>query len=82
MKKINRILSIIMGTSAGLFVVHSAFIMWNFKTRPELYAMQSAPWYTGILLYGVLTLSVLAVCLLLKGILRLLKKRQSNNTVS
>ena len=32
--------------------------------------MQSAPWYTGTLLYGIVTAAVLLVCLLLKRIIR------------
>lgn len=70
MKKANQILNTIMGAFVGVFIGHGIYVIWNFKTRPELYAMQSAPWYTSILVYGAFTLAVLAVCILLKVVLK------------
>lgn len=70
MKKLNTILNIIMGTFVGIFIGHGIYVAWNFKTHPELYAMQSAPWYTSILVYGIFTLAVLGVCILIKAIIK------------
>jgi len=67
-----------MGSFLGVFVGHSIFVIWNFKTRPELYAMQSAPWYTSILVYGVLTLAILLVCLVIKAIIKRWIKKSEN----
>ena len=68
MKKLNHIVNIIMGSLMGAFVGRSLLIAWRFKTYPELYAMQSAPWYTSILVYGAFTVIVLAVCMVIKAI--------------
>ena len=66
MKKLNFILNIIMGTFVGVFIGHCIHVVLDFKKHPELYAMQSAPWYTSILVYGAFTLVVLVICIGLK----------------
>ena len=66
MKKLNTILNTIMGAFSGVFVGHGIYVIWDFKTHPELYAMQSAPWYTSIVVYGIFTLLVLLICVVTK----------------
>lgn len=62
----------------GVFIGHGIYVAWDFKTRPELYAMQSAPWYTSIFVYGIFTLVVLGVCLVTKVIIKhSIKKRNT-----
>lgn len=68
MKKLNHILNIIMGAFFGVLIGHGIYVVWDFKTNPELYAIQSAPWYTSILAHGVFTLVVLLVCIVIKAI--------------
>ena len=41
----------------------------HFKTYPNLYVMQSAPWYTELLLDGVMVVVVVVVCIILKLII-------------
>jgi len=79
MKKANQILNNIMGTFTGVFIGHSIYTFWKFRTHPEMYAIHSAPWYTSILVYGVFTLAVLAVCGLIKLILRYYEKKRRNH---
>ena len=43
MKKANQIINSIMGAFIGVFIGHSMYVVWNYRTHPELYAMQSAP---------------------------------------
>lgn len=69
-KKINQILNIIMGAFTGVFIGHSIFVYWDYQMRPGLYAMQSAPWYTSIMVYGVGTAAVLVAGFAIKYILR------------
>ena len=45
------------------------YTVWDFKTHPELYVVQSAPWYTSILIYGVLTIILLLICIVIKVII-------------
>ncbi len=70
MKKCINILNITMVVFAGVFIGHGLSEIWMYKIHPEMYAMQSAPWYTSILVYGVLTLAVWIVCIVIKLILR------------
>lgn len=76
MKNAKKIINTIMGAFVGVFIGHSAYVVWNYKSHPELYAMQSAPWYTSILVYGGFTLVVLVVCSVIKVVLKLYKKKR------
>ena len=69
-KKMNEVLNGIMGAFTGVFLGHGILEVWRYNTRPELYALQSAPWYTSILVYGIFTLAVLGVCILIKAIIK------------
>ncbi|MDO4331274.1 MAG: hypothetical protein Q4C58_01140 [Eubacteriales bacterium] len=82
MKKLNTILNIIMGTCVGVFIGHGIYIVWDFKTHPELYAMQSAPWYTSILIYGVFTIIVLLICVAIKIIINHISKQRNLKKLS
>lgn len=68
MKKSMRILNSIMVTSVSVtivrFVVDYVDLM---LLRPEVYAMRSAPWYVGGLVYSAITLAVLLVCSVIKA---------------
>ena len=70
MKKLNTILNTTMGAFVGVFIGHGIHVVWNLKVRPELYVMQSAPWYTSILEYGAVTLVVILICVVLKVIIK------------
>lgn len=68
--KLNSILNIIIGSVIGIFLGYGIYTLWDYKTHPGLYAMQSAPWYTGILFYGIFAAVVILLSFLLKRILR------------
>ena len=70
MKKLNNILNIIIGSFIGVFIGHGIYVLWDFQTRPERYAMQSAPWYTSILVYGVFTFIMLLICIVIKAVIK------------
>ena len=72
MKKINIIINIFIAVLIGVigvFIGHGVYTVWDFKTHPELYVVQSAPWYTSILIYGVLTIILLLICIVIKVII-------------
>ena len=52
MKKLYEFLKILFGADIGLFIGYALYEVLRYKTHPEFYALTSAPWYTGILLYG------------------------------
>lgn len=75
MKRLNNILNTIIGAFIGVFIGHVLWKIWDFKTTPELYAMQSAPWYTSIVLYGVVTFVEVLVCVVIKAIIKHKRKK-------
>ena len=72
MEKVYRILKTALWCIVGVFIGRSLYTCYEYKTYPELYAMQSAPWYYGILMNGVLIVVVVAGILI---VMALLKKR-------
>lgn len=82
MKKFNKMLNIIMGAYTGAYLGRGLFIVWNYKPHPEVYAAQSAPWYTAIWVEGLMTLAVLLVCLLIKLAVRCYKEKAGNQEKS
>ncbi len=79
LEKLAKILPVCMAAAVGAFVVYGLYVFGEIKARPARYAMQSAPWYTGILLYGAVTAAVLAALWLLRLAVRArLKRRQTD----
>lgn len=76
MSKIKNVLNLIRILFCGYFVGHSVFVAWNHYKHPEIYAMQSAPWYTTILVDGIITLAVVLVCSLIIFVLNHIEKRK------
>ena len=50
--RICKTLRIAAAALAGAWAGYALWQWWDFFARPGLYAMQSAPWYTGVLLCG------------------------------
>lgn len=73
-EKINNFLNIIIGSSIGVFIGHGIFVYWDYKTHLDLYAMQPSPWYTSILTYGIFTMAILIMGMMIK----LFIKRKQN----
>lgn len=76
MKRMNTFLNTIIGSFIGVFIGHVLWKIWDFKTNPQGYAMQSAPWYTSILLYGVVTFVLVLVCVVIKAIIKHKQKKK------
>ena len=75
-EKLNTVLNIVISSSIGVFLGHGIYVFWDYRKRPDLYAMWSAPWYTGIFVYGIFTAAVIAAALIFKLIIgRKIKKR-------
>ena len=70
LRKLNCFLNIVIGSSIGVFIGFGIYKFWHFKNYPNLYAIQSAPWYTELLLDGALVAVVVVVCIILKLIIR------------
>ena len=70
-KKINTILNCVIGAFTGVFIAESIYTYWDYKTHPEIYGVTSAPWYTSILMFGIITLAIILVALVIKLIIRI-----------
>ena len=57
------------GAFTGVFIAESIFTYWDFKTHPKIYEVTSAPWYTSIILFGIITLAIILVALIVKFII-------------
>lgn len=69
-EKLHLILNTLMGSMIGVCLGHGLYVLWDYKTHPGLYAMQSAPWYTSILTYSLFTVVGVGIVLLIKLFLR------------
>ena len=69
LRKLNCFLNIVIGSFIGVFIGFGIYKFWHFKTYSNLYVMQSAPWYTELLLDGVLVTVFVIVCITLKLII-------------
>ena len=69
LRKLNCFLNIVIGSFIGVFIGFGIYKFWHFKNYPNLYAMQSAPWYTELLLDGALVAVLVVVCIILKLII-------------
>ena len=66
LRKLNCFLNIVIGSFIGIFIGYGIYKFWHFKTYPNLYVMQSAPWYTELLWDGAIVAVVVVVCIVLK----------------
>ena len=70
MKRLYSILKTLLGCLIGVFAGSSLYRCWDYAQRPELYAMDSAPWYGQILLSWTVTAVVAAILLIVLKILK------------
>ncbi|MBC8585042.1 hypothetical protein [Youxingia wuxianensis] len=69
LKKINYFINILMGSFTGVFIGSAVFKYLDYKKNPDLYVMQSAPWYLSIQITGIALIIVLLICVVIKVIL-------------
>lgn len=74
-KKLDHLANIIMGSVVGVFLGYGGYSVWDYKAHPGLYAMQSAPWYTGVLVFGLFAGVVLLLGIFLKWMIRKSSKK-------
>lgn len=66
LRKLNCFFNIVIGSFIGVFIGFGIYKFWHFKTYSNLYVMQSAPWYTELLLDDAMVAVVVVVCIVLK----------------
>lgn len=70
LKRINNLMNIVIGAAIGVFIGCGLYNFSDFKHHPELYAMQSAPWYTQLVPWGGVTIRIIAIAAIIKLICR------------
>lgn len=66
MKKLNTFLNATIGFIVGFFAGDVGYTYYKYRTHPELYEIQSAPWYTGIIASGIFAAILIIICLIIK----------------
>ena len=72
MKRLYGTLRLFLGCNIGVFLGRCICQYWDFKARPDLYAMQQVSWYQGLKAQAIVT-AALAVVLL--AAMRLVRKK-------
>ena len=67
--RVNQILNNLIFCNIGIFIGHSIFVFNDYRKYPDLYAAQSAPWYNSILTYGIITVLIVVIILVIKGVI-------------
>ena len=70
MNNLNRNMNTVRNTVLTFFIVRSIFYIWDYIVNPEVYEMQSTPWYTAMLLLGIFTFIVVVICSIIKIIFK------------
>lgn len=70
-KKMYRILNILAYSLIGSFAGQGLYVFWDYRTRPGLYAMQSVPWYTDMIVNGIFTMILLLMIMIAKIMIKL-----------
>ncbi|MCI8638532.1 MAG: hypothetical protein HFG41_05110 [Coprococcus sp.] len=74
MKTFYNILRILMGSCVGVFLGSSIYRYYDYKTYPELYEMNSAPWYLSIEVNAVYTLISVVLIFIVMQVLKRKRK--------
>ena len=75
LKRLNIILNSVIGSFIGIFIAHSIYRYFDYINHPDLYEIQSAPWYTSIQIYGLAVALVVFIAIIIKFII---KKKMRN----
>lgn len=70
MKKPDQFLHTLFWVAPGMFAGFALYEYIDYKARPGLYAMWSAPWYVGLLPPGVVCFMVMAAAWVLRRVIR------------
>ncbi len=79
-KKFNKILNIIMGSSIGVFLGHFLYNFVIYRGNKLMYEIQSAPWYTSSIIYGLVMIFVIITGIIIKIVLSIVVKRKLTET--
>ena len=70
MKKLYNTLKVALWCVVGVFIGTSIYQYIDYRQRPDLYALTSAPWYMSIQIGGIFTAAVVLLLLLAMRIVK------------
>lgn len=70
MKQLYRILNIVLWCFTGAFIGSTIYRYYDYNTHPDLYAIQSAPWYLSIQIQGIFTIIIVVIILIIMWFLK------------
>ena len=70
MRKLYLALKIAVWAVIVLFLGSAGRQVWHYRTHPELYVINSAPWYTGILVSAVFAAAAVVILMIAMWIVR------------
>ncbi len=75
LERLNIILNSVIGSCIGVFIGHSIYRYFDYTNHPDLYEIQSAPWYTSIQIYGLAVALIVFIAIIIKFLIK--KKMRS-----
>lgn len=75
LEKLNTYLNILIGSFIGVFIAHfiykySIFINFDYTKHPDLYELQSIPWYRSIQIYGLVVALIVFIAIIIKILIK------------
>jgi len=67
---LNKVLNSVIGSSIGVFIGHSIYKYFDYINHPDLYEIQSAPWYTSIQIYGLVLALIVFIAIIIKFLIK------------
>ena len=67
LERLNTILNCVIGSFIGVFIGYSLYRYFNYINYPDLYEMQSAPWYTSIQIYGLYVSLIVIIAIIINS---------------
>lgn len=77
LKRLNYLLNIAIGSVISVFIGNALYTYWEYGKYSGLYDMQSAPWYTSIIVRGVAVMVIVFIVIILKCMIK--KKQKADN---
>jgi len=59
-----------MGSFTGVFIGYSIYKYFDYVNHPDLYVVQSAPWYTSVQIQGLVTFVIIVIAIILKLLIK------------
>lgn len=75
LERLNNFLNILIGSLIGVFIAHfiykySVFKNLDFTKHPNLYELQSIPWYTTVIIYGLAIALIIFIAIIIKLLIK------------